>query len=101
QSNLISIVNGTTCRIMQDQSSDVSVYPNPAKNSFTVSFNDIGNEIPVSIELRNLQGQAVETRKLNGIADVQFNVGKLSPGVYMVRVMLESGDVVEKSVVVE
>jgi len=101
QSNLISIVNGTSCRIMQDQSSDVSVYPNPAKNSFTVSFNDIGNEIPVSIELRNLQGQSVETRKLNGIADVQFNVSKLSPGMYMIRVMLEGGDVVEKSVVVE
>ena len=101
QSNLISIVNGTSCRIMQEQSSDLSVYPNPAKNSFTVSFNDIGNEIPVSMELRNLQGQIVETRKLNGIADVQFNVSKLSPGMYMIRVMLEGGDVVEKSVVVE
>jgi hypothetical protein len=101
QSNLVSIVNGTSCRIMQGQSSDVNVYPNPAKNSFTVSFNDIGNETPVSIELRNLQGQIIENRKLNGLGDVQFNVNKLSPGMYMVRVMLESGDVVEKNVMVE
>ncbi len=101
QSNLVSIVNGTSCRIMQDQPSDVNVYPNPAKSSFTVSFNDIGNETPVSIELRNLQGQSIENRKLNGLSDVQFNVGKLSPGMYMVRVMLEGGDVVEKSVMVE
>jgi hypothetical protein len=86
---------------MQDQSTDVGVYPNPAKNSFTVSFNDIGNETPMSIELRSMQGQIIENRKLNGLGDVQFNVNKLSPGMYMVRVMLESGDVVEKSVMVE
>ncbi|MFN5325184.1 MAG: LamG-like jellyroll fold domain-containing protein [Bacteroidota bacterium] len=100
-SNIIGVTNGTSCRVMQEQPSDVSVYPNPAKNSFTVSFNDIGNEIPVSIELRNLQGQIIENRMLNGITDVQFNTGKLSPSMYLVRIMLESGDVVEKNVMVE
>jgi hypothetical protein len=100
-SNIIGVTNGTSCRVMQEQPSDVSVYPNPAKNSFTVSFNDIGNEIPVSIELRNLQGQIIENRMLNGITDVQFNTEKLSPSMYLVRIMLESGDVVEKNVMVE
>ncbi|MFN9596763.1 MAG: LamG-like jellyroll fold domain-containing protein, partial [Bacteroidota bacterium] len=101
QSNLISITNGTSCRIMGETNSDVSVYPNPAKNSFTVSFNDIGNEAPVSVSLRSMQGQVIENRKLASKEDVQFAVGKLSPGLYMVSILLDSGDSIEKTVVVE
>jgi hypothetical protein len=101
QSNLISITNGTSCRIMGETNSDVSVYPNPAKNSFTVSFNDIGNETPLSVSLRSMQGQVIENRKLASKEDVQFAVGKLSPGLYMVSILLDSGDSIEKTVVVE
>ncbi|MGR6088551.1 MAG: LamG-like jellyroll fold domain-containing protein [Arcticibacter sp.] len=101
QSNLISITNGTSCRIIGETNSDVSVYPNPAKNSFTVSFNDIGNETPVSVSLRSMQGQVIENRKLASKEDVQFAVGKLSPGLYMVSILLDSGDSIEKTVVVE
>jgi hypothetical protein len=101
QSNLISITNGTSCRIMEQTNSDVSVYPNPAQNAFTVSFNDIGNETPVSVSLRSMQGQVIEQRNIAGKEDVQFTVNKLSPGLYVVIIQLESGDSIEKTVVVE
>ncbi|MGR6088374.1 MAG: T9SS type A sorting domain-containing protein [Arcticibacter sp.] len=101
QSNLISITNGTSCRIMEQTNSDVSLYPNPAQNGFTVSFNDIGNETPVSVSLRSLQGQVIEQRNIAGKEDVQFAVNKLSPGLYVVIIQLESGDSIEKTVVVE
>ncbi|MFZ9942981.1 MAG: LamG-like jellyroll fold domain-containing protein, partial [Bacteroidia bacterium] len=101
QSNLISITNGTSCRIMEQTNSDVSVYPNPAENAFTVSFNDIGNETPVSVSLRSLQGQVIEQRNIAGKEDVQFAVNKLAPGLYVVIIQLESGDSIEKTVVVE
>ncbi len=101
QSNLISITNGTSCRIMEQTNSDVSVYPNPTQNAFTVSFNDIGNETPVSVSLRSLQGQVIEQRNIAGKEDVQFAVNKLSPGLYVVIIQLDSGDSIEKTVVVE
>lgn len=98
QSNLITVTAGTSCRIAQSAIGDVSVYPNPARNSFTVSFNDIGNETPTSVELRNQNGQVIQSKKTKSLEDVVFNTQHLSPGTYHVRVMLESGDPMEKTV---
>ncbi len=98
QSNLISITNGTSCRIMGENNSDVSVYPNPAQNAFTVSFIDIGNETPVSVELINGSGQIVLSQKLIDKSDVLLNASKVVSGNYRLKIHLESGDIISRQI---
>ncbi|MGR6087818.1 MAG: LamG-like jellyroll fold domain-containing protein [Arcticibacter sp.] len=98
QSNLISITNGTSCRIMGENNSDVSVYPNPAQNAFTVSFIDIGNEKPVSVELINGSGQIVLSQKLIDKSDVLLNASKVVSGNYRLKIHLESGDIISRQI---
>ena len=83
---------------MGENNSDVSVYPNPAQNAFTVSFIDIGNETPVSVELINGSGQIVLSQKLIDKSDVLLNASKVVSGNYRLKIHLESGDVISRQI---
>ena len=74
---------------------NISVYPNPATNKFTVNL--AGSE-KASIEMFNLVGQRV----YNGTATekVEINVSNLRPGIYMLRVS-QNGKVYTSKVVVK
>jgi len=101
QSNLISITSGISCRLANEVDSDISIHPIPANDIFTVSFNDIGSEVPLSVELWSINGTVIERRKIYDTNDVRFSVINLTPGVYMVRILLESGSCIDKYVVVD
>lgn len=67
-----------------DNFASVSVYPNPANNTFTVAFN---SESPVSIDIININGQIVKSINVNtvGFNTQLVDVNDLSTGVYIVR----------------
>lgn len=63
---------------------NISVYPNPANNTFIVAFS---SENPVSIDIININGQTVKSITVNtvGFNTQLVDVNDLSTGVYIVR----------------
>ena len=80
----------------------VSLYPNPAHRSFTLTL-PAGSLTTASASLLNTLGQVVQTRQLSlpvAGGSAEFNVSSLAAGVYSLQ--LKSGnDMVVKRVVVE
>ena len=60
---------------------NVTVYPNPATNNFTVN---LGNDEKANIQLFNIVGQQVYSETITGSA--QVNVANLRSGVYMLKI---------------
>ena len=60
---------------------NVTVYPNPATNNFTVN---LGNDEKANIQLFNIVGQQVYSETITGSA--QVNVASLRSGVYMLKI---------------
>jgi len=71
----------------------ILLYPNPEVLSTTIRF-ESQNEW-VRIELIDLEGRSIKTvvdSNLNqGTHDIQFEIGQLSPGQYVVSVKKQSG----------
>ncbi|MFP4556408.1 MAG: T9SS type A sorting domain-containing protein [Bacteroidales bacterium] len=78
----------------------VSVYPNPVNEKLTVRINP---QRPSNIEMQLVSpvGQTVFQKKewLDGLTTIQLNVTNLSPGVYLLRVMVDGGWAVTRVVV--
>ncbi|MBR3559784.1 MAG: T9SS type A sorting domain-containing protein [Bacteroidales bacterium] len=77
------------------EKNNMTVYPNPATNKFTV---DLGNDEKANIQLFNLVGQMVYNETITGRADV--NVANLHSGVYMLKVN-QNGKISTTKVVVK
>lgn len=83
------------------QVEEVSVYPNPAKDQFTVSF-DLLNNADVTLNVVNMAGQVVDTKAVTAPAGnvmVEFGANQLPNGNYTVQVVAE-GEVIATSKVV-
>lgn len=66
----------------------VLLYPNPAKDLITISFNN--NEyLPENITVYNNLGQSVYTMKVSKISDLTFNVSNYSNGMYFLKIERE------------
>lgn len=77
--NEISIwFNDEELGVKQDAFKQVSVYPNPATNEFTV--NDVANA--TQIELVNMLGKTVKTIMVNSRNSVDIPISELSSGIY-------------------
>jgi hypothetical protein len=77
------------------EKTNMTVYPNPATNNFTVN---LGNDEKANIQLFNLVGQMVYNETITGSAKV--NVANLHSGVYMLKVN-QNGKVYTTKVVVK
>ena len=77
------------------EKNNMTVYPNPATNKFTV---DLGNDEKANIQLFNLVGQMVYNETITGRADVK--VANLHSGVYMLKVN-QNGKISTTKVVVK
>jgi len=84
-----------------NEEGNVSVYPNPTRGEFSVSFNT--NEVVnASVEMYDLTGRKVLTQNLTtkeGLNETTFNAHSLSSGVYMLRISI--GDRVTTTKVVK
>jgi len=85
-----------------ENTSKLTVYPNPANTSATVSF-DVANGTEVSVNVTDLSGKVVYSNNLGsvkGAQKVSLNTEVLNSGVYMVNVTM-NGAVSTKKLVVK
>ena len=90
-SPLVEPILGTTDRI---RSSDVSVYPNPANETVTISFVE-----PLDAEIRvfDVSGKLVIYEADSALStDHSLNISHLNAGVYFIRINSEAGSVTKK-----
>ena len=84
-----------TVNVPELEKNNLTVYPNPATNHFTVNT---GNDEKASIQLFNIVGQQVYSETFTGSTTV--NVANLHSGVYMLKVN-QNGKVNTTKVVVK
>jgi len=79
---------------------DVSVYPNPAREEVTIRIKQDGQQA-LRLELLSQTGSMVLARELEmaGILEEQISVGSLRPGVYYIRISGSQGVITRKLVV--
>jgi len=84
-------VNVRTCTGIQDISNgnSMNLYPNPAKDEFTVQLN--GTTKAALIELYNITGQVVLSNKLPEGQSFIVNTKDITNGVYILKVSTQDG----------
>ena len=78
-----------------ETASQVSLYPNPTKDSFTIEGENLQQ-----VMVYNTVGQLVYTRNCEGNNAV-INLGNVETGMYLVKVLTANGDYVKKISVVK
>ncbi|MBL7917431.1 MAG: T9SS type A sorting domain-containing protein, partial [Bacteroidia bacterium] len=86
----------TTSLTEQFLNTIVNVYPNPAKDKFTISGTGIENS---EITITNVLGTIISKHKLGNESTFEYNSSLLTPGIYFVVVTKGSGSVTKKIVV--
>lgn len=76
---------------------DVEVFPNPASTRFTVRFQQLPED-GSTIEITDITGRKITGRKIDRILE-EFNIGKQSPGTYLVKSILGSEIIIKKLII--
>lgn len=87
--------------IESPEEAGVDVYPNPSKGNFNVKLPKA--EGKVSVTLYNMFGKAIQQQTVNAaskISGVDFGSRKLTPGVYVVKIVSQNS-IVTKNIVIE
>jgi hypothetical protein len=93
---IVTNVANTTISALSNQNftfNDFKFYPNPVKNSLTVSNAPLGQEIEISTML----GQKIITKKVNDL-QTEINLSELSNGIYFVKVKSDGQEKIVKIV---
>ena len=78
--------------VQANDKTNFSIYPNPAKATATISFNETGNCI---LRLTDVSGRVVQTKTIVGTKGrhtVQLDVSKYAKGVYLVTITNEKNE---------
>jgi len=75
--------------------SNVTLYPNPNNGVFQLTIRNYELGITNTVEVYNLLGEKVYSSKLNGY-NTQLNLCNNSNGIYLYRVLTETGDLVSE-----
>lgn len=78
--------------VKADLSVSTILYPNPATTSFAVK----GSADNYSVKLIDVNGKLLRQAKSNGSRSTEINIADLSPGVYMVQIITDSGTETQK-----
>ncbi|MFH2143121.1 MAG: T9SS type A sorting domain-containing protein [Bacteroidota bacterium] len=74
----------------------VDVYPNPNNGFFTLAISST-NGTENTVQLIDLQGQVIETRKLSGNTIIEtFDMTDIAKGIYYIKVSSDNGIKIEK-----
>ncbi len=89
--------------IISGAANGVSVYPNPATDNVTVSFN-IKQSAKVTIEAIDFTGRTVTTiarkQMAKGGHNTTWNTGSLPNGIYFVRISIAGSGMISKKVII-
>lgn len=90
------IINGTIVLGTNDNqfSNKVALYPNPAKNTLTIS--DASNSANASIEITDISGRIVKSLNAGFSNELVINVSELTSGNYILKLKSENGTAVKK-----
>lgn len=67
--------------------SNVSIYPNPNAGIFNISFLQ-HNDVPITIEVRNIVGALVFNKEINGVNSCQVDISTFPSGIYFVNIKI-------------
>lgn len=86
--------------------SDATLYPNPATNGATTLSFALGDDRTVSVSVVDLSGTTVADvvrgqRFTSGTRDVSIPLNGIAPGMYVVKVQTEKGEMLAKRIIVE
>lgn len=76
---------------------EVKVFPSPARDVINVSLPKAKANSVISI--LSIDGQLLETEQTKGLQTIQLNVGKLTPGVYTLRI-IGNGQAINKIITI-
>jgi hypothetical protein len=77
---------------------DITIYPNPSSDMFTLRLN-LHKDAAVRMDLINMTGQVINTKHLDGIAGINVKTFTVpEKGIYTLRVLI-GGDVITKRIV--
>ncbi|WP_159951696.1 BNR-4 repeat-containing protein [Polaribacter septentrionalilitoris] len=80
------------------ESYSVDIYPNPAKNNFTLSFQGLTN---VDIKIYNILGKKVYQNKTSKQSILIDNNNKFKSGIYLVRIVGDNQKVIHKKLIID
>ncbi|MFV0564428.1 MAG: T9SS type A sorting domain-containing protein [Flavobacteriaceae bacterium] len=91
----------STTEIANTKTTEIKLYPNPAKDYVNISLNN-NNYNEVSVEVFNLNGQKVlsEQHTFNGTTPFELSTSTLSSGVYVVNITNKSKKTITKKLIV-
>lgn len=75
----------------------ISIYPNPSNGDVTLTYD--GDGFPESLEVMNLNGQVVETVRLNNVSTQNIDLNELSKGIYFVRIIKEDAHSIKRLII--
>ncbi|NNC51287.1 MAG: T9SS type A sorting domain-containing protein [Flaviramulus sp.] len=89
-----SLANCTTLSSESFNSNDFRIYPNPTSDKFTIkSTRSLGD---VTLELIDINGRKMMSKKATLIGEVELNLKSLSPGLYILKIKGEYINASEK-----
>jgi hypothetical protein len=94
------INSNTSATKSQLAKANLNIYPNPATNQFSITFEkNIKNGF---LEIFSVDGRCVKSLMLlNNQSLVDVNINDLTNGIYYVKVSSESGEIIGKLMVIE
>jgi hypothetical protein len=75
----------------------ISMYPNPSNGEVTLTYE--GDGFPESLEVMNLNGQVVESFRLNSLSSQNVDLNGLSKGIYFVRIIKDDAHSVKRLII--
>ncbi len=96
------LITVTPCR-SADEYIQMDVYPNPASNSFTVTYSvtDPGKIILSVLDITGKEMISLGTERQSGTWDEQFSTDDLASGLYIVTLQDAAGNIRQQKIVIE
>lgn len=92
-------LGGSVGLIEQNTSSQINIYPSPAKDMLSVNLNNEPSEV-LTARIYNQLGQVVAEQSITG-ANTSLNIASLTAGVYLIKVTNRSEQIVSKRFIKE
>ena len=95
-SNMLFGINAATLSNTNFDSSEFSVYPNPANDIVTISSSSIALN---NVEMTDLNGRVVKNLNLGGVSNSEISIADLATGIYLLKINSNNGTITKKLVV--
>lgn len=82
-----------------DYSSEVTIFPTPAKNVLHINFTCMGNNTSSSVEILSIDGRKLMNENIQNTSETELNVSKLSSGMYLLKITNDNKTAVKKFIV--